>query len=71
MIIEESWPRTSAPASKPGHCEASSQSTAPAISDPGSAARPLNTRAPFQVTPNEENRITLERSIEMRSGTEP
>ena len=71
MIIEESWPRISTPISKVGHCAANSQSTAPAISDPGSALRPLKTRAPFQVTPKDENSITLERSIEIRSGTDP
>src|SRR6185369_8554976 len=71
MINAESWPRTSEPASKPGHCEASSQTPAPAIRDPGNASRPLNTRAPLQVTPKDENSSTLGRSIERRSGTEP
>ena len=71
MIMALSWPRISAPISKPGHCEASSHSAAPAMSEPGSALCPLNTRAPFHVTPNAENSSTFARSIEMRSGTEP
>src|SRR3954465_5038947 len=70
-MTAESCPRSSGPGPKPDHCAARSHTPAPAINDPGSGSRPLNTRAPFQVTPKDENSSTFGRSIESRSGTEP